>query len=90
MAELRKFSDDHPANYDQQVEIARELLGKSDAWLLINYESTPEVEEGTLHGMLGATPGTDLVGFMYAAVKVFSTIVKETLTEDSPEETENE
>lgn len=69
----RSFIDDHPANYDQQVETARELLLKSDTWILI--ANTHEGEGNRIHGMLAVTPGADLRGFLGEAVKVYSAIM---------------
>lgn len=89
---LANFSEDHPANYDQQLETVRELLSKAEAWIFVG--SVPEIDDvkgsgHRIHAVLGGTPGTSMGAFLIHATEAYNTLINsalEHLQDDNEEE----
>lgn len=75
--QMESFSDGHPANYDQQIEMAKELLGRSTQWMLFAFEPGEREEEHIAHGVYGGTPGGNVMDFIEFVIHSLQEITKD-------------
>ena len=69
---LGAFIDEHPANYDQQVEVAKELIPKAKAFILC--AAIPNDDDGVqeMHVIVGRSPGISTGNFVLDAINAIA------------------